>query len=271
MLARFSKGTAHALGVSFSRGRSLQDSMSTSSSDSDSTEEVILDIDVLLLPIQEFLAPWWQYTKTLAPVCSSLQSLLNDDVERISQLLLSLEPPDEDEECLFENIGDVSEEESSCFMNIGPKNENVARYHERPPYRQHDPLSKHHQKSPIVLLPGSHISIPTIIITFSEPQTRETSVLIPIQDCAFGSRLTVPYHTRLNHTFPPMANPAPPIHFLSDIKWDWRDGHWQAILPGVDEQMLKRMFSKPISHRRHCSRSRSRLTTHCTTGPASHS
>lgn len=88
-------------------------------------------------------------------MCNSLQNLLSDDVERIAQLLLSLELLVEEEECDVYHEGEDVEVSaipmyahisvelfrkdtgSPCSMNIGPENQSSASYHERPPHRQH--------------------------------------------------------------------------------------------------------------------------------------
>ncbi|KAJ3922052.1 hypothetical protein F5877DRAFT_75608 [Lentinula edodes] len=252
MLARISRGTAHALGLTFTRGRyphRLQDSVSVT----EDSEEVIIDLDILLHPVHDFLIPWWRYAgecrRTLAPMCNSLQNLLSDDVERIAQLLLSLEPLAEEEDCDFYHDGEAAEDIGSpCSMNIGPESQPSASYRERPPHRQHS-----HPKTPLVI-PGSHISTPTIIITPCETQRHETSALVPLQDSAFGSRLTVPCHRKLNQAFPPMARAVPSIYMSSDLHWKWMNGHWQALLPGLDEQISKGMYSRAISRRKTTSR-----------------
>ncbi|KAF9075024.1 hypothetical protein BDP27DRAFT_99303 [Rhodocollybia butyracea] len=242
MLARISKGTAHALGLTFTRSsstRRLQDSVSVEGD----SEEVIIDLDVLLLPVHDFLVPWLRYAdqcrRTIAPVYHNLQNILtlSEDVERIAQLLLSLESSDEDDPYDYDDT-------DSCIMNLGPDSQSIFPYLERPPHRQ-----QYHPKTPVVI-PGSHASIPTIIITPCESQARETSALAPIQDSAFGSQLTIPCHPKINHAFPPMASNAPSIYMNPTLDWTWRNGHWQAILPRLDEQMVKEMFSRPISRRR---------------------
>jgi hypothetical protein len=47
-----------------------------------------------------------------------------------------------------------------------------------------------------------------------------------------------------------MASNAPSIYMNPALEWKWRNGHWQAILPRLDGQMVKEMFSRPISRRR---------------------
>ncbi|KIK70500.1 hypothetical protein GYMLUDRAFT_32528 [Collybiopsis luxurians FD-317 M1] len=244
MLARISRGTAQALGLSFTRGKSprhIHDSVSVTQD----AEEVIIDLDVLLLP-------WWRYAseckRTIAPVYHTLQNLLSDDVECITRLLFSLEATDEDEEYDYELSGE--DHNAPCLMNLGPGG--PFPYRERPPHRQQ---SECHPNTPVVI-PSSHTSIPTIIITPCETQPRETSVLVPLQDSAFSSRLTVPRHSRVNHAFPPMASNAPSLYMLPELNWRWRNGHWEALLPGLDDQTQKGMFSRAISRKKSSGRCR---------------
>jgi len=255
MLARISRGTAHALGLTVTRGRSLhqlQDSVSLA----EDPEEVIIDLDVLLLPVHDFFGPWWRYAgecgRTIAPVYHSLQSLLSEDVERIAQLLLSLESPSEDEDYDY----DFGESTSSpSQVNHGPPTESPFRYHERPPHKQ-----QFHPETPVVI-PSSHTSLPTIVITPCEDQSRETSALVPIQDSAFSSKLTVPFHPKVNCVFPPMARNLPSIYLMPELDWRWRSGHWQAFLPVVEEQTKKGMFSRAISRRKGSRRCRTSISS----------
>jgi len=198
---------------------------------------VVIDLDVLLLPVHEFLAPWWRYAgecrRIIAPVCYNMQSLLSDDVERIAQLLLSLEPPDEDEDSEV----DPDFAAFSRLKYSGAQTQIPAPYHELPPHK--------HQFNPEtpIIIPSSHASIPTIVVTPCEAQSRETSALVPIQDCAFSSKLTVPCHPKVNSAFPPMARA---MYLIPELDWRWRNGHWQAVLPGVEEQAMKGMFSRAM-------------------------
>ncbi|OBZ78585.1 hypothetical protein A0H81_01253 [Grifola frondosa] len=79
-----------------------------------------------------------------------------------------------------------------------------------------------------VIFQSSDPSIPSIVITPCASQPRETDCLLPYQDVAFGNRLAVPTHPR----------------------WNYKDGHWHAVLPSVKEQLSKGMFSRPLSTRR---------------------
>ncbi|KAF5392474.1 hypothetical protein D9757_002260 [Collybiopsis confluens] len=137
MLTRISRSTAHALGLSFStRGKSprhTHDSVSVT----EDTEEVIIDLDVLLLPVYDFLVPWWRNAgveckRTISPVYNSIQNLLNAEVARITQLLLSLEPSDEYEDDEDEPFCEYSK--APCSIDSRPGTQSS--YSERPPHRQ---------------------------------------------------------------------------------------------------------------------------------------
>ena len=96
-------------------------------------------------------------------------------------------------------------------------------------------------------------SIPRIIITPAPPQHfREMSSCVPVQDTSFGSRLTVPSHSALNASHPPLVAPCYPhalIH-VSVRAWTYKYGHWCAVAPGIEEQERRGIFSRPMSSRR---------------------
>lgn len=96
-------------------------------------------------------------------------------------------------------------------------------------------------------------SIPAIIITPAPYQAPEKSAWVPIQNTCFGQRLTVPTHTALNTAHPPMLVPAF-YHAYSRMSavrcWTYRLGHWCALVPGLDEQERRGLFSRPLGVRR---------------------
>jgi len=92
--------------------------------------------------------------------------------------------------------------------------------------------------------------IPTIIITPAPYQPREKSSLVPIQDTSFGARLAVPSHLPLNNVHPPMALSASAPQVWSMRGWNYRHGHWYAVVPHLDEQDQRGLFSRPIWPRR---------------------
>lgn len=102
-------------------------------------------------------------------------------------------------------------------------------------------------------------SIPRIIITPAPPQHfREMSSCVPVQDTSFGSRLTVPSHSALNASHPPLVAPCYPhalIH-VSVRAWTYKYGHWCAVAPGIEEQERRGIFSRPMSSRRRALRKR---------------
>lgn len=102
-------------------------------------------------------------------------------------------------------------------------------------------------------------SIPRIVVTPATPQqSREMSSCVPVQDTCFGARLTVPAHTTLNACHPPMAPPSYPYTplYTTIRSWMYRQGHWCAVVPGLDEQERRGIFSRPINLRRRAMRKR---------------
>ena len=55
----------------------------------------VIHLEILMQPLQEFLAPWYHLARTLAPVYQNLHHIFIDDVDRVAHLLLDLEPVSE--------------------------------------------------------------------------------------------------------------------------------------------------------------------------------
>lgn len=91
--------------------------------------------------------------------------------------------------------------------------------------------------------------LPSIVVTPCPSQARDRSGWVPFQDASFGNRLVVPSYPVVNDVFPPMVAKSSPIV----EQWKFADGHWWALLPSLDEQMQRGMFSRPI----HCRRRKS--------------
>ena len=108
-------------------------------------------------------------------------------------------------------------------------------------------------------------TIPRIVVTPAPPQqSREMSSCVPVQDTCFGARLTVPAHTALNACHPPMAPPSYPYMplYTTIRSWTYRQGHWCAVVPGLDEQERRGIFSRPINLRRRAMRKRHSYRDH---------
>lgn len=107
--------------------------------------------------------------------------------------------------------------------------------------------------------PSTHPSVPTIIISPSPPNVRETSCWVPLQDSRFSNQLTVPSYHCINDYHPPQIRPQqnpnatrhtghPPLSAVE--RWKYEDGHWQAVLPSLEAQIQRGLFSRPIIHKR---------------------
>ncbi|THV06569.1 hypothetical protein K435DRAFT_960534 [Dendrothele bispora CBS 962.96] len=328
MLARLSKSTACALGLTTPRTGS-QRLLGQSSTPEDDSEDVVhvIRLEILMQPLHEFLTPWHHLARTLAPVYHNLQHIFIDDVDRVAQLLLDLEPVSE-HDYMYMDYDDYDDRDvvevpnssscpelnplqptssadalrnrtekftgeplsisksSSSSSRLSPSIQRFANNErELPPRKQRRST---YLTQPIVI-PSSHPSAPTIIITPCLSDSEKASSLpeasfasrVPIQDSAFRSRLTVPRHPTFNCIFPPMrmslslsffssssssssnsppisscdahANsmpmifpPLPSFHPLVET-WRWKDGHWQAVLPGLEEQMKRGIFSRVVS------------------------
>lgn len=98
----------------------------------------------------------------------------------------------------------------------------------------------------VLVIPGSHPSIPTIVVTPCQDTPHDRSCLVPYQDASFGNRLAVPTHPVVNGVHPPLQ--LRPLPYVDH--WCFKDGHWWAVLPTLEEQMKRNMFSRPIPRRK---------------------
>ena len=121
--------------------------------------------------------------------------------------------------------------------------------------------------------PFDDSNLPRIILTPPTPEPSETPTFqrVPLQDSAYGARLTVPSYSAVNVLHPPMsfnqeifASPFVPLS-LSPLavtvvakKWEYVNGHWAAVLPSQDEQLRRGLYSRPRRVRLRTSRQRSR-------------
>ncbi|KAJ7611011.1 hypothetical protein FB45DRAFT_1037894 [Roridomyces roridus] len=95
-------------------------------------------------------------------------------------------------------------------------------------------------------LPEKSAPIPSIIIT-PPLHPPSTSSLLPYQDSAFHTRLTVPTPTRghapFNQNYPPMLRLVPvPARAVS--RWTWTNGHWQALIAGMEAPRPRKLKRK---------------------------
>lgn len=234
-----------------------------SASEPEDEETISLDIDAiksLVLPLPNI--PWHSVTsvaglcgRTITPMYKSIQNMLREDTEHVARLFSELEPLDADAHEDFESCVQSTRwtnAVSGCGSNK-PLSRDILRY------RQMGPLSS--SDHPLIV-PSTHSSIPTIIITPPHlPESNETFCRVPFQDSSFGNRLTLPAHPAFNEAFPPLIPTPYPLAPIAQ-NWTWVDGHWQAVLPTLEEQARKGMFSKALMvKRKSCRRVGSRGTS----------
>uniref|UniRef100_A0A8H8CQC1 Uncharacterized protein n=1 Tax=Psilocybe cubensis TaxID=181762 RepID=A0A8H8CQC1_PSICU len=246
MLARITTATAHLVNVCF-------DSSALSTQENEDGEHaLVIDLEALrsLLPSAKdnLWSPVMACGRVIAPLCSNLQQALSSDLENIAQLLHDLESRHEES---FQNILPVG------LLNDNEKVEIVEKMErsneilcpkllmgDRPPRKRR----RSSQTKQNIIIHSTHPSTPSIIITLAPPQRRERSSCIPYQDNAFGNLLPVPSHPVFNKIYPPMSLES---SFLPNIDdWEWRNGRWVAILPSLEEQHRRGLFSKPISSKK---------------------
>lgn len=107
-----------------------------------------------------------------------------------------------------------------------------------------------------LVLKSRDSSIPTIIITPPCQEEHEDYCRIPLQNSAFHNQLTVPKHPAFNHIHPPLALTSYSSPVLSH--WRWRDGHWHGIVPSLEVQDERGLFSKALVTRKRTWRTRLR-------------
>ncbi|KAK7686565.1 hypothetical protein QCA50_010165 [Cerrena zonata] len=170
---------------------------------------------------------------TVAPLYTAVRDTLHNDVEHLTQLFIELETS-YDSDTLHDGgyVSELQASETSCSEIFSPSEMAI----DESESSTGEPFTIH----------SSHPEIPSIVITPCPSQERDRSCWVPFQDASFGNRLSVPMHLAVNDVFPPLV--AKPIPFVEH--WRFVDGHWMALLPTLEEQMQKGMFSRPTLSRR---------------------
>lgn len=246
MLARLSRGTARLLDVRL-------ESRDDSSHLPEDEETFSIDINALtkLLPSPDF--PWRRVAgvceQTISPVYKGIQDMLNEDVENVTRLLYELEPVEEEGEM------DVKVNYAAATPASYPTGDTTPLptcYHKRR-------CSLNALDHPL-LIPATHPSVPSILITPCAPSPRPFFSCVPLQDASYGNQLVVPGYPHLNSCFAPLI--MKPGHTPLVEKWQWKEGHWWAVVPDLEVQGRKGWFSRPIRARRRAARP-------CRAGPPS--
>ncbi|KIM70156.1 hypothetical protein SCLCIDRAFT_1207458 [Scleroderma citrinum Foug A] len=181
------------------------------------------------------------YQCGIVPVYKSLRDTVEGDIERVSRLLSELEPlgaqgcEHEREHHLTTSVGDVVATDA------------LSRPRSPPPKGSKRKLGRSSHLSESLVVYPSDPSAPIVVINPCPDECRETSSWVPYQDAHFGMRLTVPTHTPLNKTHPPlMAESTSPTRIEN---WQYVDGHWHAVIPLPVEQCRRGMYSRPTRAR----------------------
>lgn len=193
-------------------------------------------------------------SRAATPFYHVVKKTLVDDVNDLAQLLADMEHLSPDDYEFEESIASTAAEESVHHPGLTSSMEPVAPKFDPPLLRRstfsRPPLRRRRKLYPepneTLVIPSSDLSIPTITVTPCVDAPRDRSCLVPYQDVSFGNRLAVPMHPVVNGVHPPLL--PKPIPYVDH--WSFKDGHWWAVLPNVEEQMKRNMFSRPISRRR---------------------
>ncbi|KAL1703770.1 hypothetical protein EV121DRAFT_291963 [Schizophyllum commune] len=208
---------------------------------------ILVDVDALrALSLSDTIIPGVSgalpgVATRFAGLCTRIYGALGDDVHTLSQALLALEDAGDEE--------DEAEEPPMSKSHRSPHfphRRQRRRIGLRPrPAHLHD----------TILLPSPRPCVPSIILTPAPPSPIPTASRTPWQDAAFGSRLSVPGHNAFNAVHPPLL--ARPLPGRPDA-WEWREreGRWVALLPGLDAQAARGLYSRPVSVKRKAARRR---------------
>lgn len=261
MFARLSRSTSRLLDLHWG-------SVETDGIDYVSPEEGLLSLNIsalseLSLPENTLESVAEMCGKVLNPFCQYVESALSADVENLVLALHKADPAfasasgsqgdyDIDDEPIY-LVPDVIEEQAVyCSGAMNDTRDKIG----CASLSTHEPNTETHQQHPPriakeeIFLSSVSPSIPSIVITAAPPQVREMSSCVPIQDTYFGTRLTVPTHTGVNAAHPPMMLPSYAAALSSVRSWTYKHGHWCAVVPGLDEQEKKGIFSRPGAIRR---------------------
>ncbi|KAF8963930.1 hypothetical protein BDZ97DRAFT_1919460 [Flammula alnicola] len=245
MLARLTVTAAHVLDVQIEQcGMSAQNE--------DGQHSLVVDLDALRALVPQLPNNAWRRvaqacTRAVTPMCTNLHHTISSDFDNVAQLLLDLEIRHDNTLNSALPVGLLNPLTPS--ENVGIETRCLADPTPRPPAKRR---RSSHSTMPIVI-PSTHPSVPTIVITLSPPQPREMSCRIPYQDQAFGNLLTVPSHPVFNKHHPPMV--LDPCSLPQLNEWKWENGHWEAVLPSLTEQTKRGMFSRPVMAKKKSSRS----------------
>jgi hypothetical protein len=260
------------------------DARSTGISISDG-DEIVVDVDYL----KEFLAPlpehaWRRLLGSVSPMYKSVQSAISQDSDHVVELLMRLELDCERRRSenssmpthpLIDSHADLTD---SCHTTAIPV-----------PQRNGLRSSRRRRRSATgtastdLKYPNTDSSLPIIIITPCPPHVHAeaSSSRTPYQDSAYRTRLVVPGYFLANDIHPPQL-PQPLsyaqvdtslrsccrssshsssswkyAHFgastMSFKEWKWKDGHWNAVLPSLEEQAERGLSARSLTTRKRSS------------------
>ncbi|KAL1737892.1 hypothetical protein HDZ31DRAFT_78798, partial [Schizophyllum fasciatum] len=178
----------------------------------------------------------------LAGLCGRICGALGEDVRTLSHALLALE----------EDAPEAADAPAPAHK--APRAQHTAhrRLRRRVGLRPRPtPTSTPTAASDTLLLPSPRSGVPAIVLSPAPPAACPAGARTPWQDAAFGARLVVPGHPAFNAAHPPLLARALPGR---PDAWAWRAGRWVALLPGLDAQAARGLFSRPVAVRRRAAR-----------------
>ncbi|KDQ63044.1 hypothetical protein JAAARDRAFT_29037 [Jaapia argillacea MUCL 33604] len=216
-------------------------------------EDVLVSLDLsalreVLLPKPQI--PWRRVfeicTSTIVPMYKIIQDTIVTDVEHLTKLFSDMEmsqSQDDDD--------DLGDELPLLLPSSPPNSEDDDCIAFEAPRRQRRWRCSALEFDKPVVIPSNNNGVPTIVISPCPSDLERTSCWVPTQDASYGNRLPVPTHIPVNQVFPPLApNQTSFLTLRRMEKWRYIDGHWWAVLPTLEEQARRGMFSKAVNMRR---------------------
>lgn len=236
----------------------------------DDDDTYLVDVGIIatvLFPSPD--AAWKSMAGTLSPMYSKISSLISEDAQNLAGIISGLEASgledieEGDDETLPINVN------ASVIQNSFTNAEKLipCRTRQRiiPRASCRQGINRKRRRSPspndnlTLIHPSTHPSVPTVIISPAPPQNRETSCWVPLQNSQFSNRLTVPLYHCINDSHPPLIRPNQHCHtnrhtghppLAAVDHWEYQNGHWEAVLPTLVNQIQRGLFSRPIIQKR---------------------
>ncbi|KIY46330.1 hypothetical protein FISHEDRAFT_75764 [Fistulina hepatica ATCC 64428] len=180
---------------------------------------------------------------TVTPIYQRLSATLMNDIERVTEVLSSLEQLPNSDVSVGEpggsgdvmNLSHMQDTPERSATTCGGIRHAVASSTRCRITSRRRPSLSIVRREPYVVLSSSSPTVPSIVVhpPKSDRGSCDAKVLhnnrVPRQNSAFGDRLTVPNRRAFNNVFPPMIQRCR-FPKRRPTKWKWTRGHWEAVI-----------------------------------------